>query len=156
MSTPDDSGAEEHHRATNDDPHPVDDERGADERPYREDGELANTADDKADDEVDRGADDGAHDAAQVPFTERHRTAVGIAVVVLCLVVAAFFAVVGPAGAEASEPWGPILRWAAPVLWVGLAAVAGAWTAGVRRTVVNRMAGVLLLAYVAYLVVRMF
>src|SRR5690625_7154408 len=113
MSTPDDSGAEEHHRATNDDPHPVDDERGADERPYREDGELANTADDKADDEVDRGADDGAHDAAQVPLTERHRTAVGIAVVVRCLVVAALVARAGAVAAGDADAGGQSTRCAA-------------------------------------------
>ncbi len=148
MSTPDDPRPEEHHRAPGGESRPGGPERGPHEG-------ASGGVDHGAPGGVDDGAQDGADDA-RVPFTERHRTAVGVLVVVLCLAVAVFFAVVGPAGADEPEPWGPILRWAAPVLWVGLAAVAGAWAAGVRQVAVNRMAGVVLVAYLAYLVVRMF
>ncbi|MGC0249778.1 hypothetical protein [Pseudactinotalea sp. Z1748] len=91
---------------------------------------------------------------APATFTERHRVPVGAVAVLLCLAVAAFFAVAGPAGAERPGALGTALRWGTPAIWVLLAGVAAAWTMRVRREVVNRMGFVVLGAYLVYLIVR--
>lgn len=104
----------------------------------------------------------GAHtpepDSGQQPAgggtTARTRIAVGVVFAVLCLGVAGFFAVVGPASAAEPGLMGTVMRWATPVIWVALAGVAAAWAAGANRKIINTMASVVLGFYLLYLIAR--
>lgn len=99
----------------------------------------------------------GPENAAERPpegFTARHRTVVGAIFVLLCLGVAGFFAVVGPASAAEPGLMGTVMRWATPVIWVALAGVAAAWAFGANRKVINALASVVLGAYLLYLIAR--
>lgn len=91
---------------------------------------------------------------AEVPFTERYRLSVGLVAAAVCVAVAVFFAVVGPASAVEPGAFGLIMRWGTPVLWGLLAVAAITWAVRMPRRLTHGLASVVLVAYLVYLIAR--
>lgn len=88
-------------------------------------------------------------------FAHRHRRVLGIATAMIALALAVLDVVVLPHPGAGGGMIGFVLRWAAPVCWVMIAAVALTWTMALRRAIVNAFAYVAVACWLVYLLARM-